>query len=179
MDAGRPGQPRGDIWTDLVSSIIDSRTEEATRRFDADIAAAVAVGEISEQTSQRLQGWQRASIRELADHVRTVLPATLRAVDSAREDALAHAEELAGEIVGTATESSAPFPDAPATTTKPAARAPEAPRQPTGGAARPAQARGDVRRASPAQSGQPRTLEERRPRLLVADLTDTRKDRTN
>lgn len=159
-----------------MDGVLDARTEEATRRFEAELATAVAEGQVTESAAQKLRAWQRASTRELAEHVRTVLPAALRAVDVAREEAVANAEEIARHLVGPTPESTTTAAsDAIVNATK---RAPEARRQPTTRAV-PPQAPGDLRRASPARPAQPRTLEDRRPRLLVADLTETRKDRTN
>jgi hypothetical protein len=183
VDAGPPDRPNGDPWSDLIAGITDVRADEATRRFDAELETALADGEVTHQAAQRLRAWQRASVRGVVEHVRTVLPAILRALDTAGRDALAYAENAADHLVSlerTDAEPGYPFPDASAVATaktETGATEPAGVRSPESG--RPAQARGHGRRASPAPSGQPRTLDERRPRLLIADLRDTRKDRTN
>lgn len=149
VDEGTPQSSRAGAWSDLVAGVLDSRTDEASQRFDDELAASVANGSVPEQTAQRLRFWQRASVRGVAEHVRTVFPATLRALEVAREEERAYVEEASSDLTAAAAGSDATRTGA-----------------------------GDVRRASAAAGAQPRTLEERRPRLLIADLTDARKGRT-
>lgn len=142
-----------DLWTDLVGGLIDARADPATARFDAELADAVTAGALSEETATRLKFWQRASIRAVADHARTVLPVALGALDAARREAEEDVEVAAGTL--------------------------EAATAVRAGAAEPA---GDIglpvppgevdllRRASTPEDARPSTLEEDRPRQLVAGL---------
>jgi len=142
-----------DVWTDLVGGLIDARADPATARFDAELADAVAAGALSEESATRLRFWQRASVRAVADHARTVLPVALGAIDAARREAQEDVE-VAEATLEAAT----------------AARA---------AAAEPAD---DIvvpdrleevdllRRASTPEHGRPSTLEEDHPRQRVAGL---------
>ena len=71
-------------YADLVSGLLDARTDPATDRFDAEVAAAVADGAITADAARTLRFWQRASVRAVADHARAVLPPVLAALDEAR-----------------------------------------------------------------------------------------------
>ncbi len=77
----------------MVGGLIDARTDPATARFDAELATAEASGAVSPEAAHRLRFWQRASVRALADHARTVLPIALGALDAARRDAEEHADQ--------------------------------------------------------------------------------------
>lgn len=90
------GQHR--VFADLVGGLVDAREDPAVVRFDAELAAAVTRGEVTPETAKRLRAWQRASVRGVADHVRTVLPAVLAALESARADALAQVVDLAAAL---------------------------------------------------------------------------------
>jgi hypothetical protein len=142
-----------DVWTDLVGGLIDARADPATARFDAELAAAVAAGDLPEETATRLRFWQRASVRAVADHARTVLPVALGALDAARREAQEDVE-VAEATLEAAT----------------AARAAAAePGENTGVPARPDEV-DLLRRASTPEPARPSTLEGDRPRQLVAGL---------
>jgi hypothetical protein len=142
-----------DVWTDLVGGLIDARADPATARFDAELADAVAAGALSEETATRLRFWQRASVRAVADHARTVLPVALGAIDAARREAQEDVEMAAATL------------DA-ATAVRAAAAEPAddivVPEQPD---------EVDLlRRASTREYTRPSTLEGDHPRQLVAGL---------
>jgi hypothetical protein len=142
-----------DVWTDLVGGLIDARADPATARFDAELADAVAAGALSEETATRLRFWQRASVRAVADHARTVLPVALGAIDAARREAQEDVEMAAATL------------DA-ATAVRAAAAGPAddivVPEQPD---------EVDLlRRASTREYTRPSTLEGDHPRQLVAGL---------
>ena len=142
-----------DVWTDLVGGLIDARADAATARFDAELADAVATGALPEEIATRLRFWQRASVRAVADHARTVLPVALGALEAARREATEDVE-VAEATLEAAT----------------AARAAAAePAEDTGGPVRPDEV-DLLRRASTPEPARPSTLEGDRPRQLVAGL---------
>ncbi len=142
-----------DVWTDLVGGLIDARADPATARFDADLAEAVTAGALSEETATRLKFWQRASVRAVADHARTVLPVALGALDAARREAQEDVEVAAATLEAAT-----------------AARAAAAePAEDTGVPERPEEV-DLLRRASTPEPARPSTLEGDRPRQLVAGL---------
>ena len=142
-----------DVWTDLVGGLIDARADPATARFDAELADAVAAGALPEETATRLRFWQRASVRAVADHARTVLPVALGALEAARREAHEDAEVAAATLE--------------AATAARAAAAGSA--EDTGVPVRPDEV-DLLRRASTPEPARPRTLEGDRPRQLVAGL---------
>ena len=142
-----------DVWTDLVGGLIDARADPATARFDAELADAVTAGALPEETATRLRFWQRASVRAVADHARTVLPVALGALEAARREAQEDAEVAAATLEAAT-----------------AARAAAAePAEDTGVPVRPDEV-DLLRRASTPEPARPRTLEGDRPRQLVAGL---------
>lgn len=76
------------VYSDLVAGLVDARHDEATSRFDAEVAAAVEAGTMTAETAHRLRFWQRASVRSLADHAKTVIPTALAALDASRREAV-------------------------------------------------------------------------------------------
>ena len=98
---------RTDAYADLVGGLLDARVDPATERFDAELAAAVAEGSLTQETARTLRFWQRASVRGLVEHARNVLPAALGALDAARAesqetiDAEGRSWEAATEATGT------------------------------------------------------------------------------
>ena len=142
-----------DVWIDLVGGLIDARADPATARFDAELAGAVTAGRLSEETANRLRFWQRASVRAVADHARTVLPVALGALEAARREAHEDAEVAAATLE--------------AATAARAAAAGSA--EDTGVPVRPDEV-DLLRRASTPEPARPRTLEGDRPRQLVAGL---------
>jgi hypothetical protein len=142
-----------DAWSDLVGGLIDARADPATARFDAELAGSVAAGSLSREAATRLKFWQRASVRAVADHARTVLPAALGALDAARREAEADVELAAATLAAaTAARLAEPGPDAQD----------DVPVQP--------EEVDLLRRASTGEAERPSTLEGDRPRLLVAGL---------
>lgn len=108
------------VYADLVDGLLDARDDPASARFDAELDAAVAAGEISAATARRLRFWQRASVRALADHTRAVLPTCLSALEASRREVAERTAQLA-ETLG---PRDTPTPSAPAS-------APAATRAPT------------------------------------------------
>lgn len=141
------------VWTDLVGGLIDARSDPATARFDAELADAVATGALSEGTATRLKFWQRASLRAVTDHARTVLPIALGALDAARRDAQEDVE-VAAAMLAAATGVKAAAAEPAEDTVVP----------------QPPEEIDLLRRASTPEPAQPSTLEEDRPRELVAGL---------
>jgi hypothetical protein len=177
-DERRPD--RQDAWSDLVSGLLDARDDPATARFDEELAAAVAAGEVTPHAAHRLRYWQRACLRALSDHVLTVVPASLGALAEAREDADRYADQAAQMLADAARSALAaaggpdPAPGEPATIRLPEGTPAARPRtaQPET-AAQQADLRllSDERRASTEQPRRPSTLEAPAPRVLVAELT--------
>lgn len=81
-------------YADLVSGLLGARTDPATERFDRELHEAVEHGEVSALVARQLRFWQRASLRALTDHTRTVLPTALGALEASRLDAEAYMGEL-------------------------------------------------------------------------------------
>lgn len=86
------------VYSDLVAGLVDARHDAATDRFDAEVAAAVEAGTITAETAHRLRFWQRASVRSLADHAKTVIPTALAALDASRRDAVETANAMANTL---------------------------------------------------------------------------------
>lgn len=82
------------VYADLVSGLLGARTDPATERFDVELDAAVERGDVGAEVARRLRFWQRASLRALTDHTRSVLPTALGALDASRRDAEAYVDEL-------------------------------------------------------------------------------------
>jgi hypothetical protein len=61
----------------LIEPLLDARTQPAADEFDRLILGAVTAGSIDHELARQLRFWQRAAVHELADHIRTVLPAVL------------------------------------------------------------------------------------------------------
>jgi hypothetical protein len=172
-----------DVWADLVGGLLDARVDPASARFDADLTAAVAAGAVTPESAHRLRFWQRASVRALADHARSVLPVALGALEAARREAEVYADEAAAALAAAEPPEPHESPEPP----EPAASPANLPEPAASAADLPEPASPDVvtlpdstRRASTPQPSGPRTLEEPRARLLVADLTiaTVRPDRT-
>lgn len=190
-------EARGTRWSDLVDGLLDARADPATARFDAELAAAVAAGELSARTAQRLRFWQRAAVSGADDHARTVVPAVLGVLVAARSEAQAHVEQgrasldAADDAAGHHAVRRTPDTDlAAALVTTPDVladrtfrlAAPEWPRPVPGLPATAAQQAeappslpspdDNARRASTPVAEEPSTLEEPAPRVFVADLRD-------
>jgi hypothetical protein len=171
-------EARGSLWSQLVNGLLDARTDPATARFDAELASAVAAGELSRRTAQRLRFWQRAAVNAADDHARTVLPAVLGVLETARSDAEAYVDQGSAALGAADAAAADTTPDLVDPVDPGAAGAWDVPRQPPTAAqqAGPAPAAptrtDDPRRASTTPGERPSTLEEPAPRLFVADLRD-------
>lgn len=155
------------IYADLVSGLLDARSDPATARFDDELNAAVEAGAVTAETARRLRFWQRASLRLLADHTRAVLPAALGALDASREEAEAYVEQLLHVVRDEApVEQEAPHE---------ADRERSAEPPPPPGPPPPVRRRDTPEPASTAGPPAPSSLEERR-RLIVAELVSAAPD---
>ena len=77
----------------LVGALLDTRRDEATVRFDAELDAALASDRIDDATARALRWWQRASVRSVESYLRAVLPGLV----ALQDDADAHARTEAAE----------------------------------------------------------------------------------
>lgn len=116
-DAGR-----STAYAELLSTLLALRSDPATARFDAELAAAEAAGALEGTTARTLQWWQRESLRGVAEHLAAVLPDLLSRLAAADDAARASVESSASSwstavaasagaplVAGT----SAPLPDPP------------------------------------------------------------------
>lgn len=167
------------VYSDLVAGLVDARHDEATGRFDAEVAAAVEAGTITAETAHRLRFWQRASVRSLADHAKTVIPTALAALDASRREAIETANAMA-ETLGPDPQRGEPTeeppsqeePDEPGELDEPAQ---EADTEEAGTASRAPGASDTPEGASTASASRPSSLgteteEQPSSRLIVADL---------
>lgn len=88
------------VRSDLVAGLIDARDTPASDRFDQELGAAVDAGEVTPDAARRLRLWQRASVSELADHIRQVLPTALSALADARDEAQRRVQERESVALG-------------------------------------------------------------------------------
>jgi hypothetical protein len=70
-------------YADLVAGLLDLRSDPATERFDAELAAAEEEGRIDPQTAKVLRWWQRESLRTMVEHASVVVPPTMLALEQA------------------------------------------------------------------------------------------------
>ena len=104
------------VYADLVSGLLGVRVDPATTRFDAELDTAVEAGQVSAEVAQELRFWQRASLHALSDHIRTVVPVALGALEASRREAEAYLDELLDRVASAeeARQESADVPaDAP------------------------------------------------------------------
>lgn len=135
--------------TDLIGGVLESRRDTAGARFDAELDALQAQGEVSAEAARLLRYWQRASVRAVVEHARLVLPPTLAALAEADEEAERTVEDDSQSWSRTLAESAADSAE-------------------TGGPPMPRPTR---TAGNPAGSRSPTSLEEHRRRLLIAGLT--------
>ena len=152
------GNARGSAYADLVSGLLDARSDPATERFDAELAEAVSSGAVTPDAARLLRFWQRAAQRALVDHVRTVLPPALHALDASRTESAA--EVAAAERAWRQAEGSTP-----GSGTTPVEQLAE----PQRGATLSMPTR--LAASSTPAADAPSSLEERRNRMIVAGLT--------
>jgi hypothetical protein len=79
-------------YADLVAGLLDLRSDPATERFDAELAAAEDEGRIDPQTAKVLRWWQRESLRSMVEHASTVVPPTMLALEHAASGSEREAE---------------------------------------------------------------------------------------
>ena len=73
-------------YADLVGGLLDARVDPATEHFDAELSAALTAGTVTAEAARTLRYWQRASVRGLVEHARSVLPPALSALEAARAE---------------------------------------------------------------------------------------------
>ena len=66
-----------------MAGLLDLRSDPATERFDAELAAAEDDGRIDSQTAKVLRWWQRESLRTMVEHASAVVPPTMLALEAA------------------------------------------------------------------------------------------------
>ena len=75
-----------------LEALLAARHDDATARFDAELAAAAAAGRIDDETARTLRWWQRASIRGAQNYLADLLPGVLHADDAAQRRSRAQTE---------------------------------------------------------------------------------------
>ncbi len=90
------GGAREQAYANLVSALLDARDDPATARFDEELARGVDAGMVSADAARALRFWQRATLKALVDHARSVLPPALTALDASR----AGAHDVVGAVGG-------------------------------------------------------------------------------
>lgn len=99
MPPEQPADVGPEVVAGLIEPLLDARARSASLRFDEVVAGAAAAGTLSPELARELRYWQRASVHEVTDHIRTVLPAVLPVALSALS--------AAGETATEATEAAA------------------------------------------------------------------------
>jgi len=89
------GEGRPSAYADLLAALLAVRSDPATQRFDHELMAAEARGEIDPATARTLRWWQRESLRGLSDHLAGVLPHLLDDLAAAQAAATAAVEDSA------------------------------------------------------------------------------------
>jgi hypothetical protein len=84
-----------DRYTALVAALLGVRTDYASARFDAEVAAALAANRLDVATARTLRWWQRASVREVEGYAGSVLPAVLATRSDADTAAAIDSDEVA------------------------------------------------------------------------------------
>jgi hypothetical protein len=75
-----------------LEALLAARHDDATARFDAELAAAVAAGHLDDETARTLRWWQRASVRGAQSYLADLLPGVLQADDAAQRRSRAQTE---------------------------------------------------------------------------------------
>jgi hypothetical protein len=121
-----PAGPAIDRYTALVAALLGVRTDYASARFDAEVAAAIAANRLDVGAARTLRWWQRESVREVEGYAGRVLPAALATRSDAETTAALDSDESgaswqqAQTINPPPARSAAMAPAAPAQTTLPA-----------------------------------------------------------
>ena len=90
-----PTGPALDRYTALVAALLGVRTDYASARFDAEVAAALSANRMDVATARTLRWWQRASVREVEGYAGTVLPMVLATRTDAETVAAVDSDESA------------------------------------------------------------------------------------
>jgi hypothetical protein len=143
-------------YADLVAGLLDLRSDPATERFDAELAAAEDEGRIDPQTAKVLRWWQRESLRTMVEHASAVVPPTMMAIEQAAAGSELEVEVSSQSWARAAGDSVGATPAADIASSGSAAAVPDA-----------------ADDSSPAVPP-PTDLSEHRRRLLVAGLTRVR-----
>jgi hypothetical protein len=107
-DLPAPDLPGVEVIAALIDPLLDARTQPAADEFDRLILGAVTAGSLDQELARQLRFWQRASVHELADHIRTVLPAVLPVAVAAVTTSVAEAEGAAVAAAATWEATSTP-----------------------------------------------------------------------
>jgi hypothetical protein len=108
-----------------LEALLAARHDDATARFDAELAAAVTAGRLDDETARTLRWWQRASVRGAQSYLADLLPGVLHADDTAQRRSRAQAD-LAAASWREATDTTAQIRAAATTDTHEATDTPEA-----------------------------------------------------
>lgn len=117
-DQPAPDLPGAEVVAALIDPLLDARTQPAAEAFDRLILGAVTAGSLDQELARQLRFWQRASVLELTDHIRTVLPTVLPVAlaavtaSAAEAEAAATAAEAAWETTSEPVEAQVDGPDA-------------------------------------------------------------------
>lgn len=149
------------VYADLVGGLLDARDDPATARFDHELASAVEAGQVTAAAARRLRFWQRASLRLLADHTRSVLPTALGALEASRREGA----DYVAQLIDVVHEEAADVASGEAERAAARRTAVESPADVTTASA----PRDTPERASATESSAASSLEERH-RLIVANL---------
>lgn len=94
-----------------LDALFAARNDDATARFDTELAAAVADGRIDDETARTLRWWQRESVRGARSYLADLLPGVLHADDAAQRKSRAQVDlasaswQEATDVVRAATQS--------------------------------------------------------------------------
>jgi hypothetical protein len=76
---------RGVVYADLIAALVAAHRDPAGARFDTELRAHLAAGDVSPAAAAELARWHGAAIEALVDHIRTVLPPALEALERAEQ----------------------------------------------------------------------------------------------
>jgi hypothetical protein len=99
-----------DRYTALVAALLGVRTDYASARFDAEVAAALAANRVDVETARTLRWWQRASVREVEGYAGSVLPVVLATRSDADTVAAMDSDESAASWQQAQTITPSPTP---------------------------------------------------------------------
>lgn len=129
---------RSVAYASLVLALVGVRTDPATARFDAELAAAEAAGGVDPAVARTLRWWQRQALRGVEDHLAGVLPTVLASLSAADREALATvASSAAAWAAATEAAGGPPLPPDRAPLPRPSAAPTRPPGSDTSGPPRP------------------------------------------